>query len=131
MSSQSRGANHRHALLASLSTAGMALVAGSDADAGIVLTTVNQDVGWVNGVQSADFIGALPGFYGLNSINIRALNGSSSRSLAFKNLGSVYVKANGGTFPYGHGRFAVIANQGQTWDQINPGFSASRGAYCV
>ena len=36
MSSQSRGANHRHALLASLSTAGMALVAGSDADAGIV-----------------------------------------------------------------------------------------------
>ncbi len=124
MSSQSRGANHRHALLASLSTAGMALVAGSDADAGIVLTTVNQDVGWVNGVQSADFIGALPGFYGLNAIKIHASNGPSYRSLLFNNPGSVYLKAHGGT-TFGHGRFAVIADKGQKWDQIG-GFSTFR-----
>jgi hypothetical protein len=117
MSSQSRGANHRRALLASLSTAGMALVGGSEAEAGIVLTTVNQDVGWVNGVQSADFIGALPGFYGLNAIKIHASNGSSYRSLLFNNPGSVYIKAHGGTAS-GHGRFAVIAEKGQKWSGI-------------
>jgi hypothetical protein len=113
MNPRSRGVDHRQALLASLSAAGLALLAGSEAEGGIVLTAVNEDVGWVNGVQTADFVAALPGFYGLNSINIRAFNGSSSRSLAFKNLGSVYVKANGGTFPDGHGRLAVIANQGE------------------
>ena len=125
MSSQSRGANHRHALLASLSTAGMALVAGSDADAGIVLTTVNQDVGWVNGVQTADFNGALPGYYGLNAIKIHASNGSSYRSLRFIGGGSVYAKASGGTSPYGHGRFVVVADKGRKWDQIG-GFSTIR-----
>ena len=126
MNSKSRRVDHRQALLASLSSAGIALVAGSDAQAGIIVSTVDQDVGWVKGVQTADFIGNLPGFYGRNSINIRASNGSSSRSLRFKNIGSVYVKANGGTSPYGHGAIAVIAEKGQKWDQIGPGFEDSR-----
>lgn len=125
MDLKSRRVDHRRTLLASLSTAGIALVAGSEAEAGIIVAAVNQDVGWVDGVQTADFVGTLPGYYGLNSINIKASGGSSSRSLRFRNLGSVYVKALGGTFPSAHGAIAVIADQGQKWDQIVPGFERS------
>ena len=119
MGSQSRVANHRHALLASLSTAGMALVAGSEAEAGIILTTVNQDVGWINGVQTADFVATLPGYYGLNVIDIHA-SGGYYRSVNFaRNRGSVYFKANGGS--HGLGAVAVIADDGQKWNQIAGG----------
>src|ERR1700722_11221776 len=103
----------RKAVLASLFTTGSALVAGGEAHADVIVTNVNQNISFTNGIPSLSYPSTtLPGAM----FSVKASNGPTAHILGVvRGSGHFYVKATTHILT----GFVQVVSAGKKWSTIN------------